>query len=60
MGRVACKEPQCLYKGALYLYLLVLLNCLLYIFEGYTYCIIVTLLDCNKQDGSRSMRVLSL
>jgi len=22
MGRTACTEPQCLYKGALYLYLL--------------------------------------
>jgi len=26
MGRTACKEPQCLYKGALYLYLLSLLH----------------------------------
>ena len=24
MSRTACTEPQCLYKGALYLYLLVL------------------------------------
>ena len=24
MGRTACKEPQCLYKGDLYLYLLCL------------------------------------
>ena len=24
MGRTACTEPQCLYKGALYLYHLVL------------------------------------
>jgi len=24
MGRTACTEPQCLYKGALYLYFLLL------------------------------------
>jgi len=26
MGRTACTEPQCLYKGALYLYLLATLG----------------------------------
>ena len=26
MGRTACKEPQCLYKGALYLYLYLFLS----------------------------------
>jgi len=27
MGRTACTEPQCLYKGALYLYIYNLLKC---------------------------------
>jgi len=28
MGRTACTEPQCLYKGALYLFLLLAASCL--------------------------------
>jgi flagellar biosynthesis protein FliQ len=28
MGRTACTEPQCLYKGALYLFYLYLTNCM--------------------------------
>jgi len=26
MGRTACREPQCLYKGALYLYLIIIVQ----------------------------------
>ena len=31
MGRVACTEPQCLYKGALYLFYLAITQRLLYV-----------------------------
>ena len=46
MGRTACTEPQCLYKGALYLITFYQMSELLHIYKGQVTKLCVVILRC--------------